>query len=57
MTVEQRPSFSYYVLQKYVRPQHPIHLHCFAGNPYVLQRWVEVFPRTYFGFTNMVQSF
>ena len=26
-----------HVLKKYVRPQHPIHLHCFAGNPYVLQ--------------------
>lgn len=46
-----------HVLKQHVRPNHSIHLHCFAGNQYVLQRWLEVFPRTYFGFTNLVQSF
>ncbi|MCG8048540.1 MAG: TatD family hydrolase [Candidatus Thiodiazotropha endolucinida] len=46
-----------HVLQQHVRPNQPIHLHCFAGNPYVLQRWLAVYPRTYFGFTNMVKSF
>ncbi|XP_053380308.1 putative deoxyribonuclease TATDN2 [Mercenaria mercenaria] len=44
-------------LKKLVRTNHPIHLHCFAGNQYVFKRWLEVFPRTYIGFTNMVQSF
>lgn len=44
-------------LKKYVRPHQPLHLHCFTGNSYVLDRWLEVFPRTYFGFTNRVRSF
>lgn len=44
-------------LRKHVRSRHPIHLHCFTGNQFVLARWIEVFPRTYFGFTNKVTSF
>ncbi|XP_053389778.1 uncharacterized metal-dependent hydrolase YcfH-like [Mercenaria mercenaria] len=44
-------------LQQKVRQNHPIHLHCFTGNQYVIQRWLEIFPRTYFGFTNLVESF
>lgn len=44
-------------LKKHVRPNQPIHLHCFTGNSYVVGRWLEVFPRTYFGFTNRVSTF
>jgi len=29
-----------------------IHLHCFTGNAYVLNRWLEFFPNTYLGFTD-----
>ena len=46
-----------YFLRRYVRSHQPIHLHCFSGNQYVLERWLEVFPRTFFGFTNKVRSF
>ncbi|KAH3890667.1 hypothetical protein DPMN_014752 [Dreissena polymorpha] len=34
-----------------------IHLHCFTGNTYVLSRWLERFPETWFGFTNKVWTF
>ncbi|KAH3795748.1 hypothetical protein DPMN_149307 [Dreissena polymorpha] len=34
-----------------------MHLHCFTGNRYVQDRWVERFPRTYFAFTNKVRTF
>ncbi|KAH3691240.1 hypothetical protein DPMN_193188 [Dreissena polymorpha] len=34
-----------------------IHLHCFTGNAYVLSRWLERFPDTWFGFTNKVATF
>ena len=44
-------------LKKSVRTHHRIHLHCFTGNQYVLERWLEVFPRTYFGFTNVAVTF
>lgn len=44
-------------LKKKVRRDQSIHLHCFTGNSYVLRRWLEVFPRTYFGFTNKVKKF
>ena len=44
-------------MKKYIRSGHPIHLHCFTGDQYVLQKWLETFPRTYFGFTNLVDSY
>ena len=44
-------------LRKYVRSHQPVHLHCFTGNKYVVERWLEVFPRTFFGFTNLVNKF
>ena len=44
-------------LRKYVRSHQPIHIHCFTGYCYVLERWLEVFPRTHFGFTSKVRSF
>lgn len=44
-------------LKKQVRPNQPMHLHCFTGNSYVVGRWLEVFPRTYFGFTNRMSTF
>ena len=44
-------------LKKNVRQHQQIHLHCFTGNSYVLGRWLEVFPRAYFGFTNKVGRF
>jgi TatD DNase family protein len=46
-----------HLLKKHVRPQTAIHLHCFTGNQYVVKRWLEEYPRTYFGFTNKVRSF
>lgn len=46
-----------YFLRKNVRSHQSVHLHCFTGNSYVLERWLEVFPRTYFGFTNKVRTF
>ncbi|KAH3811585.1 uncharacterized metal-dependent hydrolase YcfH-like [Dreissena polymorpha] len=46
-----------YVLKRYVRTHHPIHLHCFTGNRYVQDRWLERFPGTYFGFNNEVRKF
>lgn len=46
-----------FFLRRYVRSHQPVHLHCFTGNKYVLERWLEVFPRTYFGFTNKVRTF
>ncbi|KAH3733986.1 hypothetical protein DPMN_040425 [Dreissena polymorpha] len=33
------------------------HLHCFTGNRYVQDRWLERFPGTYFGLTNKVRTF
>ena len=44
-------------MKKKVRSFQPIHMHCFTGNQYVLDRWLEVFPRTYFGFTNLARTF
>ena len=44
-------------LEKQVRPQQPIHLHCFTGNKYVVERWLQKFPRTFFGFTNIASRF
>ena len=44
-------------LRKYVRSHQPVHLHCFTGNKYVVERWLEVFPRTFFGITNLVNKF
>ena len=46
-----------YFLRKFVRSQQPIHLPCFTGNRYVLEKCLEVFPRTYFGYTNKVKTF
>jgi TatD DNase family protein len=34
-----------------------IHLHCITGNANIVKQWLDVFPRTYFGFTNLVRSF
>ncbi|KAH3821159.1 hypothetical protein DPMN_122919 [Dreissena polymorpha] len=34
-----------------------MHLHCFTGDSYVVEKWLEAFPETYFGFTNMVEKF
>ena len=44
-------------MKKRVRSFQPIHQHCFTGNQYVLDRWLEVFPETYFGFTNLARTF
>ena len=44
-------------MKKKVRSFQPIHMHCFTGNQYVLDRWLEVFPHTYFGFTNLGRTF
>ena len=34
-----------------------IHLHCFGGSAGQVAAWLDAFPQTYFGFTNMVASF
>lgn len=34
-----------------------IHLHCFEGTTDIINRWIEEFPNTYFGFTGLVGSF
>ncbi|KAJ8315880.1 hypothetical protein KUTeg_006556 [Tegillarca granosa] len=44
-------------LKRYLRPSQRIHLHCYTGNEHVLQEWLKQFPRSYFGFTNLVQRF
>ena len=44
-------------MKKMVRSFQPIHLYCFTGNRYVLGRWLEVFLRTYFSFTNLARTF
>ena len=44
-------------MEKMVRSFQPIHLHCFTENRYVLDRWFEVFLRTYFSFTNLARRF
>ena len=33
-------------MKKMVSSFQPIHLHCFTGNQYVLEIWLEVFPHT-----------
>ena len=38
---------------KYVR----IHLHCFTGNQYEVDRWLKEFPNTFFGFTKKITTF
>ena len=43
--------------QKYVRPHQRIHLHCFTGNQYVVDRWLKEFPNTFFGFANKIRTF
>ena len=44
-------------LGKYVWSHKTLHLHCLTGNCYVLERWLEVFPRTHFGITSKVRLF
>ena len=34
-----------------------IYLHCFTGGPNMVERWLEAFPNTYFGFTKLVGEF
>ena len=34
-----------------------IHLHCFGSTPEIVDKWRQEFPNTFFGFTNMVESF
>lgn len=34
-----------------------IHLHCFDGGLEVVKQWLEAYPNSYFGFTNMVGTF
>ncbi|KAH3890021.1 hypothetical protein DPMN_014088 [Dreissena polymorpha] len=34
-----------------------MHMHCFTGDSYVVEKWLEVFPETYFGFTDTVERF
>ena len=46
-----------HILRKHVRSHQAIHLHCFTGNTYVVNRWLQVFPRTFFGFTNLARQF
>ena len=33
------------------------HLHCFGGPADVVNKWLEYFPNTYFGYTNQVECF
>ncbi|KAH3850500.1 hypothetical protein DPMN_092912 [Dreissena polymorpha] len=44
-------------LKKRISRMQRIHLHCCTGYPYVLERWLEQFPETWFGFTSMVKNF
>lgn len=44
-------------LRCYVGAQTLMHLHCFSGGPSVVDRWLDAFPNTYFGFTKMVGGF
>ncbi|MES9881796.1 MAG: TatD family hydrolase [Sedimenticola sp.] len=45
------------LLKPVVHPHHPIHLHCFCGGKSVVDNWLNNFPRTYFGFTQMAGQF
>ena len=44
-------------LERQVRPQQPIHLNCFTGKKNVVERWLQKFPMTFFGFTNIAGRF
>ncbi|KAH3834935.1 hypothetical protein DPMN_108268 [Dreissena polymorpha] len=44
-------------LKKRISRMQRIHLHCLTGYPYVLERWLEQFPETWFGLTSMVKNF
>ncbi|XP_053409131.1 putative deoxyribonuclease TATDN2 [Mercenaria mercenaria] len=46
----------FYMLQSHpsVSKKQLIHLHCFTGSLDILQKWLEVFPNTYVGFTVMI---
>ena len=46
-----------HILRKHVRSHQAIHLHCFTGNTYVVNRWLQVFPWTFFGLTNLARQF
>ncbi|XP_053372819.1 putative deoxyribonuclease TATDN2 [Mercenaria mercenaria] len=48
----------FYLLQSHpsVSKEQLIHLHCFTGSLDILQKWLEVFPNTYVGFTVMICS-
>lgn len=44
----------YEILSDHDMFEWPIHIHCFTGNHSQLHRFVNEFPNTYFGFTNLV---
>ncbi|KAH3871574.1 uncharacterized metal-dependent hydrolase HI_0454-like [Dreissena polymorpha] len=44
-------------LKKRISRMQRINLHYFTGYPYLLERWLEQFPETWFGFTSMVKNF
>ena len=44
-------------LKGQVRRDQAIHVHCFTGNKDIVKSWIGKFPRTFFGFTKIVQSF
>ena len=44
-------------LKGQVRRDQAIHVHCFTGNKDIVKSWIGEFPRTFFGFTKIVQSF
>ena len=44
-------------LKGQVRRDQAIHIHCFTGNKDIVKSWIGEFPRTFFGFTKIVQSF
>ena len=46
------------IVKKWLRAgDQPIYLHCFNGDAYVLQRWMNQYSNLYVGFTRLVERF
>ena len=54
--LQNKDSSEAYQLRGSVPREQRIHLHCFNGTSRVVERWLEQFPRTMFGFTLLAEN-
>jgi Tat protein secretion system quality control protein TatD with DNase activity len=56
-SLEAYLSYMYQLTAEHVSPNQRMHVHCFNGTEEVANKWLELSPRTMFGFTAMAGSF